>query len=72
MENQTHIKAVSVSEAARCLRVSVTWLKGELEKGSLPGLWAGRSWLVHVPTVSAILTERAKSGEGGSHDDQER
>ena len=50
--------------AARCLRVPARWLRDEIEAGRIPALIAGRSVLVHVPTVTALLTERAK-GESG-------
>lgn len=53
--------------AARCLRVPARWLREEIEEGRLPALIAGTAILVHVPTVAARLTERAKgaSPEGG-------
>jgi len=50
--------------AARCLRVPAQWLRDEIEAGRIPALIAGRSVLVHVPTVSDLLAERAK-GESG-------
>ena len=50
--------------AARCLRVPARWLRDEIEAGRIPALIAGRSVLVHVPTVAALLAERAK-GESG-------
>jgi hypothetical protein len=50
--------------AARCLRVPARWLRDEIEAGRIPALIAGRSVLVHVPTVAAKLAERAK-GEAG-------
>ena len=50
--------------AARCLRVPALWLRTEIDAGRLPALIAGRSVLVHVPTVAAKLAERAK-GESG-------
>ncbi len=53
--------------AARCLRVPARWLREEIEAGRLPALIAGRSVLVHVPTVAALLTERAQ-GKGAGHD----
>lgn len=54
--------------AARCLRVPARWLRDEIEAGRIPALIAGRSVLVHVPTVAAILTERAKAGSGLDRD----
>lgn len=47
--------------AARCLCVPARWLREEIEAGRVPALIAGRSTLIHVPTVSALLAERAKS-----------
>lgn len=46
--------------AARCLRVPARWLRDEIEAGRIPALIAGRSVLVHVPTVAALLADRAK------------
>ena len=51
--------------AARCLRVPMQWLSGEIEAGRLPALRAGRATLVHVPTLAPLLAERAK-GESSS------
>lgn len=48
--------------AARILRVPATWLKGEVEAGRLPGLQAGRSILVHFPTIETLLADRARQG----------
>jgi len=48
--------------AARCLRVPKGWLLLEIQAMRIPALIAGRSVLVHVPTVAAILAERAKVG----------
>ena len=57
-----------LNKAARCLSVPAGWLREEIEAGRLPGLRAGRAILVHVPTVAAQLTERAKQGEGVDHE----
>ncbi len=54
--------------AARCLRVPLRWLRSEVESGRVPALTAGRSILIHVPTVQVLLAERAKKGDGGTHD----
>lgn len=54
--------------AARCLHVPASWLRVEIEAGRVPALIAGRSVLVHIPTVAAMLAERAKR-EGVSHED---
>ncbi|MFM9957265.1 MAG: hypothetical protein ACKVZJ_04250 [Phycisphaerales bacterium] len=50
--------------AARCLRVPARWLRDEIEAGRIPALIAGRSVLIHVPTVAAQLAERAKREPG--------
>jgi len=50
--------------AARCLRVPARWLRDEIDAGRIPALIAGRKALVHVPTVAALLAERARKGEG--------
>lgn len=50
--------------AARCLRVPARWLRSEIEAGRIPALIAGRSVLVHVPTVAVLLAQRAR-GESG-------
>ena len=49
-----------LNRAARLLRVPARWLREEIEAGRIPALVAGRATLVHVPTVAAILAERAK------------
>ena len=61
------IEAVPLNVAARCLRVPAGWLRDEIEAGRLPALIAGRTILVHVPTVASLLVERAKGNgsEGG-------
>ena len=46
--------------AARYLCVPASWLREEVVAGRLPGLKAGRAILIHVPTVSQLLIERAK------------
>lgn len=53
--------------AARCLRVPARWLRDEITAGRIPALVAGKSVLVHVPTVAALLAERAQR-EGVSRD----
>ncbi len=53
-----------LNTAARCLRVPARWLREEIEAGRIPALVAGSAILVHVPTVSTLLAERAK-GESG-------
>jgi excisionase family DNA binding protein len=53
-------EAVPLSVAARYLRVPARWLRDEIEAGELPALRAGRAVLVHVPTIAALLSARAK------------
>lgn len=57
-----------INEAARYLRVPARWLREEVECGRLPGLKAGRAILIHVPTVSALLAERAKADKEAAND----
>lgn len=54
--------------AARCLCVPARWLREEIDAGRIPALVAGRATLVHVPTVAAILAERAKAGKAVARD----
>ena len=56
-----------LNRAARCLSVPAGWLRDEIEAKRIPALIAGRSILVHVPTVAAILSKRAK-GMGVGHE----
>ena len=68
MQESTHLyEPLPLHIAARHLRVPARWLCGEIEAGRLPALRAGRAVLVHVPTVAALLAERAKAErtEGG-------
>jgi hypothetical protein len=62
MKNQ-HLfsEPLPLNRAARYLCVPARWLRDEVEAGRLPGLIADRTILVHVPTVSEQLAERAKS-----------
>ena len=52
--------AVPLNVASRFIGVQIAWLREEVESGRIPGLLAGRIVLVHIPTVLALLTERAK------------
>ncbi len=54
---------VPLNVAARCLRVPAGWLRAEIDARRIPALLAGRSVLVHVPTVLPLLTERAQGKE---------
>lgn len=69
MERTPHpTEPVPLNVAARCLRVPARWLRDEIEAGRLPALIAGSAVLVHVPTVAALLVERAKGGSGKGGD----
>ncbi len=68
MDDKKHLSdPLPLNLAARCLRVPARWLRDEIEAGRVPALIAGRSVLVHVPTVAALLAERAQ-GKGGGDD----
>ena len=62
--HRTPPETIPLNLAARCLRVPALWLRAEIEAGRIPGLVAGRKVLVHIPTVSALLTKRAQEGTG--------
>lgn len=62
--NRLPHEPLPLAKAARCLYVPARWLREEVEAGRLPGLCAGRTILVHVPTVAKLLAERARKGEG--------
>jgi len=64
METITELKPVG--PAARILRVPARWLRAECEAGCLPHLKADQQILIHLPTVAAILEERAKAAKGGA------
>lgn len=49
-----------LNKAARCLRIPARWLRDEVDAGRLPGLKAGGTILIHVPTVARKLVQRAK------------
>ena len=59
VRDQQH-EALPIVEAARRLGVPPAWLRGEIDAGQLPALKAGSAILVHVPTIAALLAERAK------------
>ena len=52
-----------LNKAARMLRVPAGWMRDEVEAGRLPALRAGRAILLHVPTISRLLAERARGGK---------
>ena len=53
-------KLIPCGAAARRLGVKPGWLKAEAERGDLPGVQAGDTWLFHYPTILALLEKRAK------------
>ncbi len=59
MDEQLPDEPLPMNIAARVLRVPMGWLRDEIEAGRIPALVAGRSTLVHCPTVLALLRERA-------------
>lgn len=61
LEYQYPSEPTPLNRAARFLFVPARWLRDEIDAGRIPALVAGRSMLVHVPTVAAILAERAKA-----------
>lgn len=66
MDDKNHpTDPLPLNLAARCLRVPARWLREEIEAGRVPALIAGRSVLVHVPTVAALLAERAQGKGAG-------
>lgn len=71
METNLRESPVPLNWAARRLRVPIAWLRQEILAGRLPGLPAGRTILVHWPTIERLLAERARqaiepsSGEKG-------
>jgi len=68
MHGSTHPnEPLALHIAARHLRVPARWLRDEVEAGRLPALRAGRAILIHVPTVAAAITERAKAERAADH-----
>ena len=57
-----------LNRAARRLCVPMHWLREEIDAGRIPALVAGRATLVHVPTVAAIIAQRAKAGKAVEHE----
>ena len=54
---------IPLTTEARRLRVSSKWLREEAEAGRIPALRAGKTFLVHPPSVEAALIQRAKGEE---------
>jgi len=66
MTNQENERPLKLSEMARILGVSVTWLRAEAERGAFPHVKTDRGMLFDRPTVERLLLERAKR-EGGTN-----
>jgi len=66
MVNTYPSEPLPLNLAARCLRIPARWLREEIDAGRVPALIAGRSVLVHVPTVAVLLADRAKLASGVS------
>lgn len=60
MLNTPDERPLKLSEMARLLGVSVTWLRAEAERGALPHIKTDRGMLFDRATVERLLTERAK------------
>ena len=60
-------RPLKLSEMARTLGVSVTWLRAEANRGALPHVKADRGMLFDRATIEQMLSERAKR-EGVSRD----
>jgi excisionase family DNA binding protein len=65
MLNTPSERPLKLSEMARLLGVSVTWLRAEAERGALPHVKTDRGMLFDRETVERLLCERAKR-EGDS------
>jgi len=53
-------RLLKLSEMARMLGVSVTWLRAEADRGALPHIKTDRGMLFDQPTVEKLLADRAK------------
>ncbi|MCK4873579.1 MAG: hypothetical protein KAS72_12725 [Phycisphaerales bacterium] len=53
-----------LDQVARALRVPTRWLRSEAEAGCVPCLKAGNRYLFDLPSVEAVLLERARKGKG--------
>lgn len=68
MSNNSNERPLKLSEMARLLGVSVTWLRAEADRGAFPHVKADRGMLFDRATVERLLIDRAKR-EGVSHGD---
>ena len=59
IDERTRDDLLSDRRMAYRLGVPISWLRGELDAGRLPGIAAGSRWLVHAPTIERVLAERA-------------
>jgi len=53
-------RPLTLSQMARVLGVSATWLRAEAERGALPHVKADRGMLFDRETVERLLVARAK------------
>jgi excisionase family DNA binding protein len=60
MENTTGERPYKLSEMARYLGVSVSWLRAEAERGALPHIKTDKGMLFDRATVERLLVRRAK------------
>jgi excisionase family DNA binding protein len=60
MLNSPNERPKKLSEMARLLGVSVTWLRAEADRGALPHVRTDRGMLFDRETVERLLVERAK------------
>ena len=67
MLNTPSERPLTLSQMARVLGVSATWLRAAAERGALPHVKADRGMLFDRETVERLLIERAKH-EGVSRD----
>jgi len=55
---------IPINVAARKLRVTAAWLRGEAEARRVPALLAGKRWLCNVAAVEAALLARIEPAGG--------
>lgn len=64
MLTSSDVKWISVSAAARELRVSSARVRQLIKAGALAGQMSGNTWLVSVASISARLAKLEKEGTG--------
>ena len=60
MQENPNERPLKLTEMARLLGVSVTWLRAEAARGALPHVKTDRGMLFDRATVERLLIERAK------------